>query len=248
MTKQVSHTTYLLVHGAWGAAGKFADLIKLLTAAGDEVVAIDLPGHGGNRKPINEVTLACYVDAVCEAMNRLDNTVTLVGHSFGGVVISQVAEIMPQKVKRLIYLAGLLPASGQSAAELLQSEGASDLPPFLDVSSDRRSVALTDEAVKTVMLNDIQDADRVSALLPDFKGKQATAPLNTAAKLTEHRFGQVPKHYICTDLDRVVTPDLQENMLRNCQIESTHRMRAGHFPFLSQPESLADIFRTVTSA
>ena len=106
--------TYVLVHGAW--AGKFAwDKVKpLLEKDGSKVVTLDLPAHGDDNTPIAGITMQNYVDAVVNLIDKQEGKVILVGHSMGGMVISQVAENIPGKIDKLVYLSAYLPANGQS--------------------------------------------------------------------------------------------------------------------------------------
>jgi pimeloyl-ACP methyl ester carboxylesterase len=80
-----------------------------------------LPGLGLDRTPAAEITLQAYADAVCEALAEAEPAV-VVGHSMGGLVISEVAERIPEKVKALVYLTAYLLAPGQSLAELATSD------------------------------------------------------------------------------------------------------------------------------
>jgi len=91
-------SNYILVHGAWGGAWEFADLIKLLSTNGNKVTALDLPGHGENKQALANVTMAAYVKTVVAAVKAQDEKVILVGHSLAGAVIAQVAEEIPEKL------------------------------------------------------------------------------------------------------------------------------------------------------
>ena len=102
---------YVLVHGAWGGAWEFAELAELLGADGSKVVAVDLPGHGNNKAPIADVTLAAYVQKVTEVIGGLDAKVILVGHSLAGSIISQVAENIPQQIEKPKIKQGMLEGS-----------------------------------------------------------------------------------------------------------------------------------------
>lgn len=86
--------TYVLVHGSWMGKYVWTATSLALTRAGNTVITLDLPAHGGDRTPIEAVTLETYTKAVIAAIgDRRD--VILVGHSFGGIVISAVAEAIP---------------------------------------------------------------------------------------------------------------------------------------------------------
>ena len=97
-------STYVLVHGAYHGAWCYAKVVPLLEAAGHTAIAVDLPGHGDNLVPMADVTLDNYVDHVCDIIGAKDGKVILVGHSLGGLTITQVAERMPERIDWLVYL------------------------------------------------------------------------------------------------------------------------------------------------
>ncbi len=110
--------TYILVHGAWHGGWCWRYLTPLLQAAGHRVFAPALPGHGNDCTPLVEVTFVSYVDRIINLVHRATSLVVLVGHSLGGMVISQVAEECPTSIARLVYLTALLPQNGQSVLQL----------------------------------------------------------------------------------------------------------------------------------
>ena len=89
--------TYVLVHGAWHGAWCWFKVIPLLEKRGHKVVALDLPSHGRDKTPTSSVTLQSYADRVCQTLDECSEPVVLVGHSMGGVVITQAAEQRPKK-------------------------------------------------------------------------------------------------------------------------------------------------------
>ncbi len=107
----------LFIHGAWGGAWEFEEIIETLNKRGLHSHAIDLPGHGQNKAAIPEVTMEAYVSQVIKAIQAIDGQVILVGHSLAGAVISQVGERIPGEIERLIYVAASLPKNGESAME-----------------------------------------------------------------------------------------------------------------------------------
>ncbi|HNV55188.1 MAG TPA: alpha/beta fold hydrolase, partial [Pseudomonadales bacterium] len=104
----------LLVHGAWHGGWCWRDLRPLLEADGHRVWAPDLPGHGDHPLPVAQVSLQGYVESLCDLIETIGQPVVLVGHSMGGIVISQLAQQRPERIERLVYLTAMLPRSGQS--------------------------------------------------------------------------------------------------------------------------------------
>lgn len=85
-------STYLLVHGAWHGGWCWRKVVPLLEAQGHKVLAPTLPGHGEDKTPAAAVTLRSYADTICRLAGAQTKPVILVGHSMGGIVITQAAE------------------------------------------------------------------------------------------------------------------------------------------------------------
>ncbi|HEY4331918.1 MAG TPA: alpha/beta hydrolase, partial [Ilumatobacteraceae bacterium] len=101
----------ILVHGAWHGAWCWAALQAELDSRGMPSLAIDLPGHGASGQPFSD--LHGDAAAVARLIERLGTPVTLVGHSYGGAVISQAAAGL-SAVAHLVYLAAYVPDIGES--------------------------------------------------------------------------------------------------------------------------------------
>jgi pimeloyl-ACP methyl ester carboxylesterase len=96
-----------------------------LLAAGREVETIDLPGSGEDPTPVAEVTLDAYVERVCAALADGPPAV-LVGHSMGGVVVTQAAANATANIAALVYVAAFTPSDGQSLLDLTAWPEAAD--------------------------------------------------------------------------------------------------------------------------
>ncbi len=107
-------STFVLVHGAWAGGWCWDKVVPLLRDSGHKVETLDLPGHGKDKTPIHEIALATYTQRVCDVLDAQDGPVILVGHSMGGIVISQVAEERPEKIQTLVYLSAFLVQNGES--------------------------------------------------------------------------------------------------------------------------------------
>ncbi len=236
---------YVLVHGAWGGAWEFEEVIKLLSADGSNVVAPDLPGHGDNVKPIAEVTMDAYVQKVTDVINDLDEKVILVGHSLGGAVISQVAEDIPQKIDRLIYVAAFLPKDGDTPLGLLQGDKDSQLLSKAIFSEDGSFVTLNDEDIGSLFLHDVEEEEEVARMINGLSMKQASQPFMVAARLSEENFGTVPKHFIRASLDRTMSPSLQDEMITNWKVAQVFTLESGHFPLSSMANILCETIKKI---
>lgn len=109
-------TTYVLVHGAWGGGWSFKKTDSLLRAQGHTVYRITLTGQGERAHLASpEIDLRTHINDVVNTLlfENLDDVV-LLGHSYGGMVVTGVADSVPHRIRKLIYLDALLPEDGES--------------------------------------------------------------------------------------------------------------------------------------
>ena len=235
----------LFIHGAWGGAWEFEEIIETLNQKGLHAHAIDLPGHGQNKASIPEVTMEAYVSQVIEAIQAIDGQIILVGHSLAGAIISQVGERIPEKIERLIYVAASLPKNGESVFGLMSSDPEGQLLSKIVFSEDKSFATIELEDIKDLLLHDVKETERVTSLAPKLEIKQATEPFMAAIELTEAAFGSIPKSYIRASLDKVMSTSLQDRMIAGWNVEQVFTLETGHFPMMSQPESL---LKTISEA
>lgn len=110
----------LIVHGAWGGAWQFSKVDPLLREKGFDVRRVTLTGLGERAHLASpDIGLETHIQDVVNVIlfERLENII-LVGHSYGGMVITGVADRMPERIARLVYLDAMLPEDGESLATL----------------------------------------------------------------------------------------------------------------------------------
>ncbi|WP_086821552.1 alpha/beta fold hydrolase [Allokutzneria sp. NRRL B-24872] len=113
--------TYLLVHGAWHSARCWDRVIPLLEAAGHRVLAPTLTGYGDKIHLAGpEVGLDTHVADVLGLITEQDLAeVVLVGHSYAGLVISSVANAVPERIAHLVHLDAMVPEHGEAAVDVM---------------------------------------------------------------------------------------------------------------------------------
>ena len=116
--------TFVIVHGAWGGGWDWRTVDSLLTKDGYRVVRVTLTGLGERRHLASpNVGLYTHIDDVVNKILWDDlHDVVLLGHSYGGMVITGVADRVPDRIKRVIYLDALLPDSGESVLTLQSAD------------------------------------------------------------------------------------------------------------------------------
>ena len=154
--RRSTRPTFVLVHGSWQAGWSWAEVQAHLDQASYCSVAPDLPGHVANDERMT-VVHDDYVDTVLATLrSEVDGLAALVGHSFGGSVISRVAERLPERCHSLIYLDAFVPRHGESVADILPAPFVEMLT-HLSTRSPDSSVALPFEAFRGNFANSVDE-------------------------------------------------------------------------------------------
>lgn len=232
--------TFILIHGSWHSAWNWHKVVPLLEKEGHTVFAIDLPGMGRDKTPIEQVTMENTVQKLCALVDSLEDKVILVGHSKNGIMISQVAEHRPERIEKLIYLAAYLIPNGKTQKEYSVQDTEGWLKGYVDIHEESRSHTLQTSIFKEGLYHDCEDdiTEMAKVILSHEPIESGVVPL----KLSEENFGRVPRYYIaCTD-DRAVTPFIQQKMYEETPCQEVYEMHTSHSPFFSKPKELVDIF------
>lgn len=229
-------STYVLIHGSWHGGWCWEKVVRSLKRIDHDVEAPDLPGHGNDKTPSPQISLQSYTDHLCRLLDAQPEPVILVGHSSGGVVISQAAEHRPEKIKALVYLSGNLLRSGESLLEAAQEDEESLVPPNLVFDKERGVSTIREDAIEDIFYNECSEADvaRARSLL----SPEPLAPFATPINITEENFGRIPRVYIACLRDRANSPSAQRRMYEALPCLRVISMNTGHSPFFSAPEDL----------
>ena len=189
-------STYVLIHGSWHGAWCWYKIIPLLEQAGHKAIALDLPGHGRDWTAAREVSMQSYVESVCNILDAQSEPVILVGHSRGGIVISQTAEHRPEKIRTLVYLAAFLIPNGEAMLPTALSDSESLIVSNLVVNEEQGYHMLKAEAFRKAFYADCsqEDVTLATALLTP----EPNAPVATPCTSADEHFGRIPRVYIET--------------------------------------------------
>lgn len=230
----------VLVHGAFGGGWCWEPVVPGLEQAGHTAQAFDLPGAGDDATPAAEVTLDAYADRVCEVLAEGPPAV-LVGHSMGGVVITEAAARTPQHVNSLIYVAAFAPADGQSLIDLTQlPEGATDqVQAKLVVDGDPPVATMPADAARVAIYGCASDDAAEEAVTK--RGPQPVAPFTQRVQVPEDtraEFERLARAYVVCLQDLAIPPALQKRMLTAAGCDPVVEIDTDHAPMVSRTEKL----------
>lgn len=229
--------TFILVHGAWHGGWCFERVVPLLVDRGYHVLAPDLPGMGEDRTSLTDVTLDSWAKFVADLVRQQDEKVILLGHSRGGIVISQAAEYVAEHIQSLVYLAAFLIPNGETLwGTIKQHPRGTDRLPDLVLSSDKSTSTVANDAIRDTFYNTTSDEwqRRAAARI----GPEPMANFLTPLILTDANFGQVPRTYIECLEDRAIPIALQRSMVSRLPCQRVITLDSDHSPFYSEPVAL----------
>lgn len=225
---------FLLVHGSCHGAWCWRLVVPLLEQLGHSATAIDLPGHGEDPTPVEDVTLDRYARKIAR---HCSGETVLVGHSMGGYAIAAAACLVPHEIRKLVYLCAYVPEDGASLAEMRMRAPTQPLLPAVRMRADGISFTIDPEMAADIFYNDCTDEirkDAVPRLCP-----QATAPTNVAFH-SAPEMRALPRHYIRCLNDQTIPPAFQLTMTAGWPPRDVQDMACGHSPFFADPSGLAE--------
>ena len=235
--------TFLLVHGAWHGAWCWHKLAPRLAAGGARVIAPDLPSMGDDVTPPNVITLDYWARFIADLAERESAAVTLVAHSRGGIVASRAAELVPERIRRIVYVAAYLLPARATLAAAARSDADSLIPSNMIPASSGLTCTVDARVVRDAFYGRCSDEDaaRAQARL----SPEPLKPLVTPLDITAERYGRVPRAYVETRFDNVITHGAQRRMQAALPCDPVFTLDTDHSPFLSQPEALARILISI---
>jgi pimeloyl-ACP methyl ester carboxylesterase len=200
------------------------------------VLAPDLPGHGDDATPVAQLSLKAYAESIAAVIRGATEPVVLVGHSFAGIVISQVAELVPERISRLVYLTAFLPANGQSLSRLAAADPGNPVAGSLHITADQQCASLDPARVGELLYPDCPASD--VALARQRLRAEPLLPFVTPVAITAARAGSIPRSYIECRNDIAVPLWFQRQMQAGMPCDPVHTLPTGHSPFFAAPTEL----------
>jgi pimeloyl-ACP methyl ester carboxylesterase len=211
----------VLVHGAFADGSSWAQVIPLLQRRGYRVSAVQLP----------LTSLADDVGATRRVLERLSGDVVLVGHSWAGVVVTEVANL--PAVKGVVYLSAMVPDNGESAAGMLQRFNS----PMDGMTPDAAGMIWLDDATafRNVMGGDLPP---VTTRMLASVGKPISAR-SFADAVGHAAWHDKPSWYLITEDDRALPSAVQRRIAAQLHAQ-TMTLKSSHLSLLSHPRQVAD--------
>ena len=227
---------FVLVHGAFCDESIWDKIAPLLSAAGANVTTLTLPAHSDADNALaGQTTLDEYIERTRQAVAAATKPVVLAGHSMAGMVITGVAEIVPEKIAALVYVCAVLPENGRSLFSYASSDAESKFAAHSHPDPERGVITMTREGLLDAVFNRTSEADAAAATATI--RDEPLQPFVAEALTTPDRFGRVPRFYVTTTHDRALTPNLQHAMFEAQPCEHVYAIDSDHAPMLSAPEA-----------
>ena len=227
----------VLVHGAWHGSWCWRRVVPLLWLAGHRVVPVTLSGLGERAHQLSpEITLDTHVQDVVTAMRAEEcSRAVLVGHSYGGMVVTGAADRLGEEVGRLVYVDAVVPLPGEAWSTRNPSS----------VQVERRAAIerhgnLTPPAPSAFGLTGA-DADWVERRQTPQPGGVYDDPLDFDAD----RWAALPRTFVDCTMPALPTIGPSRELVRSQPGWEVVELDTGHDPMISAPADLAAVLLTV---
>jgi len=226
---QEAKPTIIFVHGIWADGSSWSNQITALQAKGYPVISV--------QNPIT--SLADDVAATKRAIEQAKGKVILVGHSWGGFVITQAGN--DPKVVGLVYVAALAPDLDESLMSLSAKGPAVTLGNYFAPVGG--FIYLTQEGVKAVFAQDLKEKEQNLIYATQTPGAQNVFADKSAAPAWKTK----PSWYIVAKSDKAIHPELERFMAKRINAKTTE-IEASHVVMLSHPKEVLAIIEEAATA
>lgn len=227
---------FVLVAGAWHGAWCWEFVIPLLQGLGHRAETVELPGMGSDRTPLHEIGFSDWVEAAAEVIKSDPEPAILVGHSRGGVVVSQTAELVPDHIRLSVYLTAILMRDGESgldSAGLVPSDALR--PRSFELTADGLAFRALPELAFSYGRSPPRLVKRAIARMTPEPRFALLTPLSLSAE----RYGRVPRAYVECLGDETVPLALQRAMQAREPCAIVRTIDTDHCPTYSAPAEVA---------
>ncbi len=219
----------VFVHGAWADGSSWSKLIPILQAKGFHVVCVQNP----------LTSFADDVAATKRIIDAQDGPVLLVGHSYGGAVITEAGN--NPKVAGLVYIAAFAPDKGESAASMGKpygrTPGVGELRPIED-----GFLVLTEKGVVEDFASDLTSQEKMTLL----STQTPTSGAALGTSITEAAWRTKPTWFVVAADDHMISPQQERDSAKKMKAQTLVVM-SSHVPMLSHPEEVSSFIESAAS-
>lgn len=220
-------TNIVLVHGAWADGSSWSRVIPILKSAGHKIISVQLPLH----------SVADDVATVKRAIQLADGPTLVVGHSYGGFVVTNAA-YNSSNVTGLVYIAAFAPDEGESLSN------------FIDLSALPQGLLIFDSGGFAYISPDMfhqafaQDVNPIEAGIMAIVQKPANQSV-LAEKSGPPAWKQLPTWYQVSENDHLIPPDAERKFAERMNA-TTISINASHASLVSHPDEIASLILNAT--
>jgi pimeloyl-ACP methyl ester carboxylesterase len=228
--------TVVLVHGAWADAAGWNGVMEQLSKDGYPVVATTNPMR----------SLSADAEHVAGVLRGISGPIVLVGHSYGGAIITNAAAGNPN-VKALVYIAAFAPDAGENVIGLLLSAPGSQLPLALVPVPYVTGGVGVDTYLNPLLFHQVFCADVSPETAAAMAASQRPITLAAGLEPTAHvAWKTIPSWYLVAKDDKVIPPEVHRFMSRRAGAH-TVEIASAHAAMVSNPGPVADLIRTAAA-
>jgi pimeloyl-ACP methyl ester carboxylesterase len=226
-------STFVLVHGGAHGAWCWSPLVPFLEAP---ALAVDLPGRGTRPAAVEKLTSADFAASVVADIEKNDlGDVILVGHSMAGMTLPRVADAVPDRLERLVFVSCSVPRDGENVISLLD--------PAIRAMAEQQmgetfSTGFTEDVARQMFCNDMDEVQTRFVL--DHIGPEAPGIVTEPVDLSGLRH-PIPRSYVRLLQDGSLSQDTQSQCIAALGDVEEVVLDTGHNVMVSAPEKLAAV-------
>jgi pimeloyl-ACP methyl ester carboxylesterase len=229
---------FVLVHGGCHGAWCWDEVRPLLNLPS---VAVDLPGRGhrptgGRPVTVEQCVAAVEEDAIAAGLSRF----VLVGHSMGGITVTEVANRVPDLVAHLVYLAALALPVGGTVSDVYFPDGAPVDDPAGVIPLMNQGTVMDEATAHRTFAADLDPA-----MFKEVYGRLVPEPVGLYRATVSGYESGVPSTYVQCSRDAAVSHELTEEMVARLRPKAMHRFDSDHDVMLSHPELVAGLLKDI---